>query len=363
MSREHRVAARSKARSGESRRSKSTLAALPEQMVRQMCMGLRTSQALFVAVSLGIPDLLADGSRTSNELASSTQTHAPALRRLMRALVALGMFAEMDEDRFSLAPAGKLLRSAIPGSQRSIVLFLVGPARWQCWSDLLQCVRSGEPAADRVLGMPLFDYYALHPEESQIHDRAMAAFSSSVAAAFLAAYDLSPYRRAVDVGGGSGQMLAQMLCTYPQLNGVLFDLPNVVDQAWRTLTEVGVADRCQIHAGSFFETMPSGGDIYLLKNVLHDWDDERAKAILTKCREGMSRDATLLVLDRLLPEKAQHGCMADAHLLDLEMLTLAPGGRERTQREMYTLLEGTGFRFKGVIPMASSLSIIEGRPH
>jgi len=363
MTREDRIAVRSKARRSRSKGSAFTLAALPEQIVRHMCMGLRSSQALFVAVSLGIPDLLADGSRTSNELARSTQTHAPSLRRLMRALVALGIFVEIDGDRFSLAPAGELLRSDTPGSQRSIVLFLVGPARWQGWSDLLQCVRSGEPAADRVLGMPLFDYYALHPEESQMHDRAMAAFSRNAATAFLAAYDLSPYRCAVDVGGGSGQLLAQMLCAYPRLNGVLFDLANVVDQAGSTLSEAGVADRCQVHAGSFFETMPSGGDIYLLKNVLHNWDDERAKAILAKCRDAMSRDAMLLVLDRLLPERAEHGCKTDAYLLDLEMLTLAPGGRERTQREMQALLEATGFGFKGVIPTASSLSIIEGRPH
>ena len=354
--------ARSETRKGKARDTTGALAVPPDQLVRQMCMGLRTSQALFVAVSLGIPDLLADGSKTSSELATSTQTHAPSLRRLMRALVALGVFVEMDGDRFSLAPAGELLRSAVPGSQRSIVLFLAGPARWQCWSDLLRSVRSGEPAADRILGMPLFDYYALHSEESQIHDEAMAAFSSSVATAFLTAYDLSPYRLAVDVGGGSGQLLAQILCAYPQLSGVLFDLPNVVGQAGRTLTEAGVADRCRVHAGSFFETLPSGGDLYLLKNVLHDWDNEHAEAILGKCRAAMPRDATLLVLDRLLPERAEHGRKLDEHLIDLEMLTVAPGGRERTQREMQALLEGTGFGVNSVLTTASSLSIIEGRP-
>jgi hypothetical protein len=325
-------------------------------------MGLRISQALFVAVTLGIPDLLADGSKTSDELARASRTHAPSLRRLMRALVALGVFVELDGDRFSLAAAGEVLRSGTPGSQRSVVLFLAGPTRWQCWSDLLGCVRSGEPAANRILGMPLFDHYALHPEESQIHDEAMAAFSSGVATAFLAAYDLSPYRRAVDVGGGSGQFLVRILGAYPQLSGVLFDLPSVVDQAARTLTEAGVGERCSVHAGSFFQTVPPGGDLYLLKNVLHDWDDERAGAILAKCREAMPVDATLLVLDRLLPERAGHGRNVDAHLIDLEMLTVAPGGRERTSREMHALLERAGFGVNGVFAMASSLSIIEARP-
>jgi len=356
------MAARSETRKTRAGDATCTLATPPEQLLRQLCMGLRKSQALFVAVSLGIPDLLADGARTGSELARGTQTHAPSLRRLMRALVALGVLVEMDGDCFSLAPAGELLRSAVPGSQRSIVLFLAGPARWQCWSDLLRSVQSGESAAHRILGMPLFDYYALHPEESQIHDEAMAAFSSSVAIAFLAAYDLSPYRRAVDVGGGSGELLARMLCAYPQLSGVLFDLANVVGQAGKTLTEAGVADRCSVHAGSFFEAIPSGGDLYLLKNVLHDWDDERAEAILGRCREAMSEDATLLVLDRLLPERAEHGSKLDAHLLDLEMLTVAPGGRERTQREMQALLEGAGFGVNSVLTTASSLSIIEGRP-
>src|SRR3954470_1851221 len=356
------TAARIETRKGKARGSTSMPTAPPDELVRQLCMGLRKSQALFVAVTLGVPDLLAHGSRTSKELATRTQTHAPSLRRLMRGLVAVGVFVEIEGDRFSLAPAGELLRSGVPGSQRSIVLFLAGPARWHCWSDLLRSVRSGESAANRILGMPLFDYYALHPEESHIHDEAMAAFSSSVASGFLAAYDLSPYRRAVDVGGGSGQLLVQMLCAYPQLSGVLFELPNVVEQAATTLIEAGVADRCSVHAGSFFETMPSGGDLYLLKNVLHDWDDKHAEAILGKCREAMSRKSTLLILYRLLPERAEHARNVDAHLIDLEMLTVAPGGRERTQREIQALLEGTGFGVKGVISTASSLSIIDARP-
>jgi hypothetical protein len=325
-------------------------------------MGLRASQALFVAAKLGIADLLARCAMTTDELASATHTHAPSLRRLMRALVALGVFGESESDRFSLAPAGELLRSNIPGSQRPIVLFLAGPVRWGCWSDLLSSIKSGEPAADRVLGMPLFDYYASHREESLIHDEAMGALSTQFAAALLDAYDLSRYRCAVDVGGGSGELLAQILRAYPLLAGVLSVLPHVVARATPVLTAAGVADRCRIEAGSFFETAPAGGDLYLLKNITHDWDDTRAVAILSKCREVMSVHATLLVFDRVLPDRAECGRNVDTYLIDLEMLALAPSGRERTRSETETLFRRAGFVLTNVLTTASSLCIIEGRP-
>lgn len=334
----------------------------PASTLLKICMGLRASQALFVAAKLGIADLLAHGAMTSDELATATGTHAPSLRRLMRALVALGVFTESENDRFSLAPSGELLRSGSPGSQRSAVLFLAGAVRWGCWSDLLGSVRSGEAAADRVLGMPLFDYYACHQEESLIHDEAMGAFSTAFAAALLEVYDLSGYRCAVDVGGGSGQFLAEILRAHPQLNGVLYDLPHVVARATPVLSAAGVADRCRVEAGSFFETVPAGGDLYLLKNITHDWDDTRAEAILAKCRTVMSVHATLLVLDRLLPDRAECGRNVDAYLIDLEMLTLAPSGRERTRREMETLFSDAGFSLTNVLATASSLCIIEGRP-
>ena len=194
----------------------------PASTLRKICMGLRASQALFVAAKLGIADLLAPGAMINDDLATATSTHAPSLRRLLRALVALGVFTESENDRFSLSPSGELLRSGTPDSQRSAVLFLAGEVRWDCWSDLLGSVRSGEAAANRVLGMPIFDYFACHQEESLIHDEAMAAFSTAFATAFLEMYDLSGYRCAVDVGGGSGQFLAEILRVHPRLNGVLY---------------------------------------------------------------------------------------------------------------------------------------------
>jgi hypothetical protein len=210
--------------------------------------------------------------------------------------------------------------------------------------------------------MPLFDYYACHPEESLIHDEAMAAFSRGFATALLDVYDFSRYRCAVDVGGGSGEFLAQLLRAYPQLAGVLYDLPHVVAGATPVLTAAGVADRCRIEAGTFFETVPAGGDLYLLKNITHDWDDTRAEAILTKCRQAMSVHATVLVFDRLVPDRAECGRNVDTYLIDLEMLTLAPSGRERTRREMEMLFSRSGFLLMNVLTTASSVCIIEGRP-
>jgi len=330
-------------------------------VVRNLCMGLRASQALYVAVKLGIADHLAARPMRSAELATATNTHAVSLRRLLRALSALGVFAEQEPDCFALTPVGELLRSGVPGSLRAVVLFLTGEVRWRCWANLVGCVRTGEPAAERVLGMPLFDYYAAHPEESAVHDEAMAAFTSVVSAAVLDAYDFSRFRCLVDVGGGTGQLLSDILRAHPALQGVLLDLPHVLVDARGLLSARGVADRCRIEGGSFFDAVPKGGDAYLLKNVIHDWDDPHTTAILVTCRKALPPEGTLLVLDRVLSERAEPGQGVDAFLLDLEMLTMA-GGRERTESEFRELFDAAGFALVQRVPTTSPLSIIVGRP-
>lgn len=213
-------------------------------VVRNLCMGLRGSQALYVAVKLGIADHLAVRPMRSAELATATKTHAASLRRLLRALSALGVFAEQEPDCFALTPVGELLRRGVAGSLHAVVLFLTGEVRWRCWADLLGSVQTGEPPAQRVLGMPLFDYYAAHPEKSAIEIEAMAAFTRIVSVAVLDAYDFSRFRSVVDVGSGTGQLLADILRVHPALHGVLFDLPHVVANARDLLEAVGVADRC-----------------------------------------------------------------------------------------------------------------------
>jgi orsellinic acid C2-O-methyltransferase len=337
----------------------------PAETVMQLCNGYRVSQALYVAAQLQIAEHLATCALSSADLAQATRTHAPSLRRLMRTLTALGVFSEPQPDTFALTPTGELLRNDRPGSLRALVLFMTGPARWQCWGDLLGSVRSGEPASARVLGTSIFEYYAAHPEESAMHDHALAAQSALQAAAIVSAYDFTRFQCVVDVGGGSGRLLAEMLKACPALTGVLFDLPHVAGEALALLARQNVADRCRIASGNFFHAVPEGGDAYLLKHVIHDWDDGRATVILAACRRVMGADGTLLLCEHVLPERAEHGQAEVAFLLDLEMLAMTSGGSERTEGEFRRLLAAAGFHLERIVETvcpASPVSIIEARP-
>lgn len=327
--------------------------------LRQIAYGLRASQALYVVAKLNVADNLARGPLDAEELSTVTKVDAVALGRVMRALCSLDIFAESSTGKFSLNPTAELLRSDVPGSYRAAVLFSVGEVRWRCWSDLLGTVRTGGRGAERTLGMSLFEFYAAHPEESEIHDQAMRATSAAHAAAIVGAFDFSPAGIVVDVGGGTGELLAAVLTANSLLRGILFDLPNVVAHAWTVFADNGVTDRVQTTAGSFFETVPAGGNTYLLKTVIHDWDDTRAIAILANCRKSMNAGDKLLIIERELPEIGELGRTAEALLLDLEMLVMTPGGRERTRREYARLLFETGFELARVVPTASPVSIFE----
>ena len=330
--------------------------------LRGVANGLRTAQALFVVAQLGVADYLSARPLTKEELAALTGADSAALGRLMRALCALGIFAEdAASGGFSLASAGQLLRSDVPGSYRAGVLFLAGPLRWQCWSQLLETVRTGANSSERMLGMPLFDYYAAHPNESGIHDEAMRAFSASHAKMLLDVADFRPGEVVVDVGGGSGELLAAVMAASPGLRGVLFDLPNVVEHSGHVLSAGKVAERCAVEGGSFFERIPGNGDTYLLKQVLHDWDDERALAILRRCRSSMSPNARLLIMERKMPEIAEQGIATETFFTDLEMLVMTSGGRERTEGEFSKLLEQAGFKLARILSTASPLWVFEAR--
>jgi hypothetical protein len=324
--------------------------------------GLRASQALFVAAQLRVADHLSQKPLDSSELAAVTGSDAAALGRVMRALCALGIFSESGSGHFSLNPVGQLLRSDVPGSYRAGVLFSAGPVRWRCWSQLLETVRTGANASGRLLGMQLFEYYAAHPEESRIHDDAMRAFSASHATAILDAIDFRQAEVVVDVGGGTGELLAAILAGHPGLRGVLFDLPNVVEHAARVLSVSKVADRCTVEGGSFFERVPGHGDTYLFKQIVHDWDDERARAILRCCRRCMPENAKLLIIERRMPEVAEPGVAAESFFVDLEMLVMTSGGRERTETELSSLLRDAGFRLQRALPTTSPLCVFEARP-
>ena len=331
--------------------------------VLQMATGYTNAQVVHVAAQLRLADLLADGPRSIDDLAAATGAHAPSLARLVRALAALGVVAEADGGRIQLTPLGATLRSDVPGSVRDAVLFLVGEWFWRAWGGLLHSVRTGEPAFDRIFGMSNFEYWEHDPEAGTIHDAFFRAMARTTNSPLVAAYDFSRFGTIVDVGGSNGSLLTAILRAYPGVRGILFDLPHVVSGAAPVLDEAGVADRCTVVGGTFFESVPVGGDAYVLKYVIHDWDNARASTILRRCHEVMTPEAVLLLIEQVLPEHLEAGVAAQRLArLDLQMLVLTPGGRERTEGEFRSLLGAAGFELRAMLPTASPFHILEAVP-
>ena len=327
----------------------------PTVALRRLVNGYQVTQAIHVAATLGLADLLTDGPRGSDDLAAATGTHAGALYRVLRALASVGVFREEPGRRFGLTPLGECLRADAPEPVGPWAAFVGRPYHWQAWAHLLHGVRTGETAFRHAHGMGVWEYRAAHPEEGAIFDRAMTAISRRQADAVLAAYDFGRFGSVVDVGGGAGAFLAAVLARHPAVRGVLFDQPHVVAGADEVLRAAGVADRCRVVAGSFFEAVPDGGDAYVLKNIVHNWEDEEATAILRGCRRAIGAGGALLAVDRVLAPPNEG---AAAKSMDLQMLVGA-GGRERTREEWDDLLAAGGFRFVGVTPTASDVSVVE----
>jgi hypothetical protein len=321
--------------------------------------GLRVSQALYVAAELRIADLIVHKPLTGQELAAITETDASALTRLLRALCAFGVFSEDGAGKFNLNMIGEALRSDVPGSFRAAVLFMAGPVRWRCWGELFQTVRTGINRPEAMFGMQLFDFYARHPSESKIQADAMRALSTSHMNVLVEALPLRGYETIVDVGGGTGEFLAAILKKHPGARGILFDLPNVVEQAPTVLAPARVSDRCEVLAGSFFDTVPDGGDVYLLKQIIHDWDDKRTVEILRACRASMTDRASLIVIERRIPEAIGLGTVTEPFLADLEMLVMTPGGRERTEGEVLGLFRQAGLRHVHTVAGKAYLALFQ----
>ncbi|MEO6792605.1 MAG: methyltransferase [Mycobacterium sp.] len=316
------------------------------------------TQALYAAVRVGIPDALKSGPLTAEEVAHRVGTDPGATYRLMRALASHRVLKLRRDGRFSLTRTGRSLVSDDPASVAPMIAFIGNPAHREHWSNLEHCVRTGETAVDKVRGMPFFEYLGTDPDLAQVFNNAMTGASAIAIESAVPAYDFSASKLIVDVGGGHGALLAAVLRKAPGARGVLFDLPQVVASARDALATAGVTSRCDAEGGSFFDSVPAGGDTYLLKTIIHDWDDERSLMILRNIRNAIAADGKLLLLEMVLPEGAP------AHLgllLDLEML-VAAGGRERTQREYAELLSQAGFRLQRVVPTTSPMSIIEARP-
>jgi hypothetical protein len=330
----------------------------PLPPVFEMAMGYWASQVVYVAAKLGIADVLADCPKSCGEIADATGADGSSLFRLMRALASLGVVAMEDDNLFRLTGIGAPLQSGMPGSLRSMILTL-GEEHYQAWGRILHSIQSGKPAFDCVFKAPLFEHLQRFPSAGDTFDTAMTDFTSQAALAIVAAYDFSPIRTAVDVGGGQGALIGTILRSNPHMTGTIFDLPSVVVKARERLVTAGIENRCQAIAGSFFESVPEGAEAYLLKNVLHDWDDDSALVILRNCRGAMKDMGKLLVIEVMLPERPESSF---ENLLDLNMLVMS-GGRERTEAEYRKLFAASGFRLTRVIPTIAPLNVIEAMPY
>ncbi len=330
----------------------------PSARLLDLVNGFKVSQALHVAATLGIADLLKNGPRSSDDLASATGTHVDSLYRLLRALASVGVFREDAHRRFALTPLGECLRSDATGPVAPWAVFIGQPEYWQAWGYLLDSVRTGEHAFRRAHGMNTWEYYARNPEGGAAFDRAMTGRSRRQANAVLNACDFERFACVVDVGGGHGALLASILAKHQSVRAVLFDQPHVVAGAEQVLRSAGVADRCRVVGGDFFETVPDGGDAYVLKFILHDWESKQATAILRNCRRAIAPNGRLLVIESEISPPNEG---ATDKFLDLTML-VHTGGRERTREEWTALFAAGGFRLVDATPTEAQVSIIEGVP-
>jgi hypothetical protein len=327
------------------------------QQLFQLGTGFIVSAALGAAVQLDIPDRLADGPRTAADLARAAGAHEDATYRVLRALATVGVFTETAPRTFALTPAGELLRSGAPGGAREMILWMCDAFHYRVYAETLHAVRTGETVGERVTGMPVFEYFANDRELAERFNNAMTAFSANVAPAALEAYDFSGIGTLVDIAGGHGMVLASILRQHPEMRGVLFDLEHVL--AGNRLSELGVAHRVDLVAGDFFKAVPEGGDAYIMKHIIHDWDDEKSAVILGNIHAALGGTPGGRVI--LLETVVAPGNQPDiGKLIDLEMLLL-PGGKERTADEFAALFDRAGFELTRVVPTKSALSVIEAR--
>jgi len=326
----------------------------PAQALLQLTSGYWVSQAIYVVAKLGIADLLQDGSKSGEELAKATGTHAQSLSRVMRALASVGVFTEVAEGRFALTPLAGLLQTGIPNSMCAWAIML-GEESYRAWGEFLYSVKTGEPAFNHVYHMRRFEYLAQHPEAADVFNTAMTALFGRVHAAVVKAYSFSGFTKVVDVGGGNGFLITLILKAHPRVTGVLFETPAVIPDAKMYIEAAGLAARCETVAGDFFESIPEGGDAYLLAHVIQSFDDDRSVTILRSCRRAMAKHGRLLLIE---PVISPGNAPSFAKLLDLHMLVIT-GGRQRTEAEYRTLLESAGLRLTNVIPTESGESVIE----
>lgn len=331
----------------------------PSSVVLQLVLNVWVTQAAATFASLKFADALADGPQSADVVAERAGTNPDATYRLLRALSTTGIVETVGDRGFALMPVGQCLRSDVPGSMRSFLIAQTAPGHWLSWGQMSHSVRGGTPATTKALGTSIWEYYAAHPEEAGHFAEGMTGLSSMVTQAVLDRYPFADAKTVVDVGGSHGSVLAAVLRTVPTARGILFDRPDVVSGAKPTLDAAGVTSRVECRGGNFFEAVPSGGDVYLLKFILHDWSDQECIQILTACRTAMAPEGRLVVIELMIDGQ---GPPSPAPLMDLNMMVMLTG-RERTRDEYANLFEKAGLSLTQVVPTASPFVVIEARPN
>jgi hypothetical protein len=327
----------------------------PQFAMLQMVVGFWVSRAIYVAAKLGLADLVKDRPKTADELARLTGTHAPALYRVLRALAGVGVFADDGQGRFAQTPLSETLRDDTPGSLRAMAMVELGQEHYPAWGNLMHSVKTGEIAFDNLFNQSAWEYYAQNPEEASNFNKSMKGLTEMINGAVLSAYDFLGVNKVVDVAGGTGGLISAILKTNPKMRGVLFDLPHVIAEAEPQLDSSGVRDRCETASGDFFELVPAGGDAYVMKWIIHDWDDAKSTVILENIRKAMNENGKLLLIESVVPEGNQPDL---SKFLDLDMMVMT-GGRERTEAEFKSLLAASGFKLRRVIRTPSPVCVIE----
>ncbi len=330
--------------------------------MRHLIYGHLLSRSIHTVAALGIADMLSDGPKSLDTLARRSEADPPSLRRLLRALTAFSVFIEHSDGTFGLTPLGATLRTDVPGSALPTAL-LVGSAIGQSWNALLDTVRTGRPAFKDVCGSEFFSYLDLQPRWRDIFYRSQAEGLTLDLAALIPAFDFGAYETIVDVGGGDGALLVHLLSRYPACRGIVADLPLVMPRAHERLAAAGLLDRCEVRSCDFFHEVPTGGDAYVLRNIIHDWTDEDSSRILRTCRRAMSEGNTLLIVERIVEDQGT-ATNRDAQMtafMDLYMMSLFQS-RERTSAEFAHLLESSGFEMEAVRRLPGGLAIIRARP-
>lgn len=324
----------------------------PPAQIMQIAASKMITKPLYLAAKLGIADLLAGGPKHVDELAASAGAHAPSLYRMLRTLASVGVFTEVGERRFALTPTAELLKSG--PTMRAMVLWLNDPRHDRAWEQLEHTVRTGEPCVDKAYGKPVFEWLPTVPDLAAIFHDAMSGNASHNHAAVIDAYDFAGISTLVDVGGGHGQLMSRILQRHPQLRGVVFDRPHVVEGAKQTLGQAGVAARCEAVGGDFFQSVPHA-DAHIMSFILHDWDDARSHKLLSNCHVALPPGGKLLAVEVVLPEG---NAPSMGKLIDMEMLAFT-GGLERTEKEYRALFAAAGFRLERVVPTHSPCSLLE----